>query len=469
MIFNWIKKYYFYILLFIIFCFGIFLRLKLYLMNPVLWHDEAALGWNILNKSYFELFDSLRFMQIAPPLFLIFSKLCVFLFNGYNHIAICDLIIRFSPFLYGCLSIIAFYILCKKLLKTKLSEIFAILLFCLNSVLIKYSIEFKPYILDVLLCLVALNIFLKIDFEKYSLKKIIFNGCLLSLMPWFSFGSSFVIFSGFLIILSKLKNNLKQYILFILPIIISVLIYLKLIIINIYLKNKQVGMISWWENENGFVNLDLSNLVSLFNLNFHYFFADVSHLSILIVFIATIWGIILFLKEKNYKFVFIFLISILSVILASMLHLYPFFKRMIIFFIPLIILCITKILDIKHFKWSLILIFFIVIPHLLLSIRLCKITNFNKGSIPREDIIHILKNVQKNDKIVLSTFNNATFFYYNTFFKLDNDVIYFDYTNKREEFINNLPKGRYLFLIDYDTKLEQNIENLMNFLSRSSK
>ena len=66
-----IKKNIYWILLGFIIFLGLILRLKGLISNPSMWHDECALAWNILEKSYGELFEKLRFLQVAPPMFLV--------------------------------------------------------------------------------------------------------------------------------------------------------------------------------------------------------------------------------------------------------------------------------------------------------------------------------------------------------------------------------------------------------------
>jgi len=155
----------YYILLCLVLTLGFILRLKGLLSNPSFWHDESALAWNVLNKSYVELFDKLRFLQIAPPFFLIITKFLVFLTDSYNHVYRCDMVLRILPFIFGNLSIIMFYILCKKVYQSKWTNLAAVAFVALNPTLINYSFEFKPYSTDVFCCLLVIYIFMSIDFK----------------------------------------------------------------------------------------------------------------------------------------------------------------------------------------------------------------------------------------------------------------------------------------------------------------
>src|SRR5438128_12417 len=49
---------------------GLALRGYHYLRGPSMWHDEAAVAVNVLDKDYQGLLGPLRFHEAAPPLFL---------------------------------------------------------------------------------------------------------------------------------------------------------------------------------------------------------------------------------------------------------------------------------------------------------------------------------------------------------------------------------------------------------------
>ena len=108
MISNLKKNIYWILLSFVVFL-GFVLRLKGLTANPSMWHDECALAWNSLEKNYVELFGKLRFLQVAPPMFLIVSKLLASIFHVKNHIFACDFVLRLIPFFFGSLSIVMFY------------------------------------------------------------------------------------------------------------------------------------------------------------------------------------------------------------------------------------------------------------------------------------------------------------------------------------------------------------------------
>src|SRR5574344_1953843 len=137
-------------ILFLIVVLGIFVRIKCFLVNPSLWHDECALAWNVLHKNYAQLFGQLRFSQVAPPLFLISAKGLLDICKFGNNILYTDMALVSIPFLSGILSFLAFFFVSKEVLEKKTSQIGAMLLFATNYRLLMYSCQFKQYSTDVL-------------------------------------------------------------------------------------------------------------------------------------------------------------------------------------------------------------------------------------------------------------------------------------------------------------------------------
>ena len=53
---------------------GLALRGYHYFREPSMWHDEAAVAVNVLNRGYADLLGPLTFHEAAPPLFLWLEK-----------------------------------------------------------------------------------------------------------------------------------------------------------------------------------------------------------------------------------------------------------------------------------------------------------------------------------------------------------------------------------------------------------
>ena len=88
----------------ILIIFGIILRTKILLANVEPYNDAIALGCSIL-KPFSELFKPLDHGQVAPPFFMVLSKLMVNLFHAQNTLEYKDFILRIIPYISGILSL----------------------------------------------------------------------------------------------------------------------------------------------------------------------------------------------------------------------------------------------------------------------------------------------------------------------------------------------------------------------------
>lgn len=414
---NLIKKINFYhLILSLIILLGFLIRLKGFLNNPSFWHDECALGWNIKFKSWIGYFGLLRFAQMASPFFMILTKLVVKVF-GFS-----DLTLRIIPFLSGCLSIIAFYFLSKNLFKTKLAILTAVFLFSINSVLIDFSFQFKPYSLDVLITILCILFFIKVDFEKLNLKQTFLSGFLLAFIPWFSFVSIFSIAGGWLsLVLQDFKSDWKKKSVLILPVFLSSLLYLVIYLFNNYTKT---SLVNYWQSS--FVNSDIRFFFHLFVKNIGYFFYPVKYN--LFIFIFMFMGLFLFYKEKK-RVANVCLISFLLLILASFLKLYPFFERLIIFLIPIFLIFIVKPLELvrqdKKIRSTIIIIIFLItfLPQLIEINRIGHSKKTSRGENPRQMIKDLVRNIKPGEIILVPSSSDTEFAYYSIFYDIKNKVI----------------------------------------------
>lgn len=427
--------------------FGILLRFKGFLANPSFWHDECAMAWNIKFKSYSELFGVLRFLQIAPPFFSIMTKLLTKIF-GFS-----EMVFRFIPLIFGCLSIVSFYFLASKTLKFEFTVIGAVFLFAINQRLINYSFEFKPYGVDVFFTIICLLFFINLDMEKLNKLKAFIYGSLLAVVPWFSFVSVFIISGGFLNLFFKnIKSNLSKKIALAIPLIISGLIYLK-----VYLMNNYTGthMVNYWQN--CFVTANPLHFLSLLAESLRYLFFPVQY--VLFLFILLIWGIIIYTKEKS-SFFNISILSFIILIITSFYHIYPFAERLVLFLIPIFLLIIIKPLDLvsfdKKFKLFIILFltFFTVHPQIIAVNAFVNAKNIDRGEYPREMMEFLVKNLKSNDIIIVNAISNTEFAYYSSFYDIKNKVIQenikYRTKDKYMTFLNTLKTGYYWLYLPYD-------------------
>jgi hypothetical protein len=131
---------------------GLALRLFHYLRNPSVWHDEAAVIVNVLERNFRELLGPLRFAEAAPPLFL-WAERAVVLLLGESTFAL-----RLVPFLASCGSLLLLVWLAHRLLAPRAVP-WAVLLFSCSEMLLWHACEAKPYALDVFAATALLALF----------------------------------------------------------------------------------------------------------------------------------------------------------------------------------------------------------------------------------------------------------------------------------------------------------------------
>lgn len=464
------KNFGFKFCIFLIAALGILIRLNVLRHNFSLWHDECALAYNIKFRSFFGLFAPLDFNQMAPPFFTLATKIMTKLL-GFK-----ECVFRIIPFLFGCATLPAFYALSKKILDKKFSIIVAFALFTLNTNLIKYSCEFKPYILDVFFTIICLIFFLNLNLQAISRKKTFFYGVLLALLPWFSLPSVFVISSGIIILTFKnLKSDLAKKIILITPIALSLLIYLKLFILNNYSHSNY--LLSFWDI--AFLNKSANSMLYVLLITFDYLFQPIRYTCIASIFLILSFVVIFVQKPK---FAQISLLTLVLLLIASHFNLYPFASRLTLFIFPIVLLTLLKPLDFINFQSkptksgagglvnppyftnlrqaliSILLILFYLITFYRYPERIASFFSaktFDRKEYPREMTKLIMEKIKPSDIIYVNNSSDADFAYYSSFYKFKNKVIQEkipenitkeDYLKK----LNTLPKGQYWIFAPID-------------------
>jgi hypothetical protein len=129
---------------------GIGLRLAYYWPDRALWHDEAALACNLVERSLGGLLQPLDYNQGAPVGFLLVQKLVVVALGPGEHA------LRLVPVLCGVAALALFPWVARQYLPRR-AALFAVALFALSPFLIRYGGEVKQYSGDVLVAVVLLG------------------------------------------------------------------------------------------------------------------------------------------------------------------------------------------------------------------------------------------------------------------------------------------------------------------------
>ncbi len=316
----------------LIFLIGFGLRLRLLIHNPSLFCDETALALNVINRNFAGLFQGLDHMQVAPPLFLVTTKILYNLVNAGNDLYARDLIFRTFPFFCGVVSIPLFMYFVHLLFKNNNFTILSAFIFVLNPVLIDYSSEFKQYSCELMFALLLLIIFY--HFEKLNFIKSIGAVFIICLAPWFSISSWFIIAAGCLWLLYLHITEKPgpvgrgKILLLFLAVLVNFIFYIKYYLISTYMRNYS-GMNEFW---NG--TFQIYNPLLLFQKTGELFFARMMPVNIILGFIVVCLFIFYLLKEKDKRRKWFLTMPVFLVLLFTLLHIYLFERRLVLFLIP---------------------------------------------------------------------------------------------------------------------------------------
>lgn len=381
---------------------GILFRLVQYLSNRSLWLDEAHLANNVIKLSYRQLTNYIQGVY-APIGFLWGEKFLTQLFGTG------EFIFRLIPFLSGIISLILFYKLAQYFL-SPVSSLIILTLFSLNNTLIYYSNETKQYTSGLLIGLILYLVLFRYlkNTSNRNLTILSLSGML---SIWFSH-TSIILLTGISVILLFINFRIKFF-----KIKIKILIPIFLWLLNFaanyffFLKpsiNDQ-GLAGFWSGAFApFPPAAINDLLWYLNSakdiigdNLLGFYPSVFGLIFIILGVYKLW------KKDKINLLLLILPSFITLFI-SVLHLYPFTDRFLLFLVPQFLILSGAGLDLvfkfstkltkPYFKYLIWLIIIIFIYHSA-SIAFHFLTNPLKIEETRP-ILKIYKNYRQNDDTI---------------------------------------------------------------------
>lgn len=448
----------------IILSIGAILRLKAYFAGYTLWLDECSLSLSIINRGIFGYFTPLEHTQSAPSLFMMLTKLITNIF-GINEFSL-----RLIPNISAIFTLSAFYLFAKKILEKKYSVVIALVLFSLNYQTVYYSVEFKQYSSDILICLIAFLFFERFNIKTNSLKRIFLAGLCGFLGFLFCIPSIFITGGYLLCNLKNLKGNIKNFLAFLSPFIAFMPVYY---IYSLY--PSRLEMVKHYGNlwQSGFITLNPLSILVILKENIQFFFNQNNFTLFATILLLTGFYIILkqIKKQKDMKgrvnSAYLLLISsLICIIIASFFEIYPLKQRVALYILPIFLVLIIKPIDfinfksdVKHTVKSIVIIlfsaFFISSYNFQYIKNIYKNIEIKKGY--GDKLIQIMQQNYKNDEIIVCNDASNPIYIYNSLrqnFKTDNFIL-IKLTEYNKEYyqslLNQLPKGHtYWFYYPYD-------------------
>ncbi|MDJ1499733.1 glycosyltransferase family 39 protein [Xanthocytophaga agilis] len=310
---------------------GCFLAIFQFLYNRSLWYDEAMLAVNIVSKDFNQLLKPLDKDQVAPIGFLFVEKINTLIF-GNNEYAL-----RLFPLLCFLASIPFYYLFTYKLTNDQKIALAATTFFSISFFLIKYSDEVKQYSTDVFFCVLIYHTTLHFQSDKAkSFIVYTLTGCI---AVWFSNVSVIILFTCGLYIMHQEIYKKRQFRSMI-PIVFWTASFATYYLLFIHNHPTQKLMVTFWKD--AFLPLNP------FSKNFYIFlFNTVKGIYSELISYFPLWpipcilsttGIWFLLKKKNCIILYLLLFPLFTHLLLSGLKLYPFFNRLVLYLVPLLIL-----------------------------------------------------------------------------------------------------------------------------------
>lgn len=454
-------KFWYYIILVLIFVLGILIRANLYFLTSVFEDDECRLAIALLEaKNYLALFLPLDAGQSAPPIFTICSKFLGDI-SGYSEKALTSI-----PFLSGIVSIFLFFKICNDYFSKKLSIFISLFLFAINQQFITYSVIFKQYSTDVFAGLLCLYFFPKINIAELDIKKNILLSIILIALPLISLPSVFFIGAFIIInIINNLKDKIfyKKLVAIFIPFFITMLMYYIFTLIPSK-ANMDAVFPNYWDD--GFWEFSFVDFIRIIGFNMRFYF--IPNKATLFTLILFLWGMIDcgFDKSKNRNSSLLMLFTFLGVLTASLLHIYPFAGRVGIFIAPIFIIIIMRPFDFSDFPKP---IYWITLLFIMLSFykySLAYILNYKDDTgivsySPKNVMMELKKQFNPDEDIILiNSASSASYLFYSSKQRFYTDKTYImDIKHaEREEalsYLDNLEKNqKYWFYLIKDYKMD---------------
>jgi len=324
-------------LLWILIGIGVILRFVQYLYNRSLWADEASLALNITGRSFSELFQPLDYGQAAPLGFLALEKLAVQTF-GNNEYAL-----RLFPLLFGISSVLLFCAVAVRYIKPKAAPI-ALGLFAVSEYLVFYSSEVKQYSSDVVITLVLFLTAYDLLSGPWNIRRMTVFGVAGAMAIWFSHVAVFVLVGmgltlALFCLVKKEWARLGM-------LLIAGSAWFGSFLVNYFVSLRDLGnnqwLEEWWTPRfMPFPPLSLSDLKWFYDTFFEIFETPLDFRISGVAAVAFLVGSYVIFREDRKSFL-ILMSPIPVALLASGLHKFPFYGRLLLFLIPSLLLFIAQ-------------------------------------------------------------------------------------------------------------------------------
>ncbi len=410
---------------------GIILRIRQYIFARSLWFDELSLAHNFLNHDLlFLLTKPLDTGQSVPIGFVILSEIIGEIFN-YS-----DLALRLFPFLAG-IGIVILSVFASRFFISSIARFMFVWLMSTSPLLIYYSNEFKPYIIDVFFYLLLLIVFLNYRAQKIGIVWVTIIGLLAIL---FSYSAVIVLsafgIAEFLLSIKENRNTSQKAI-----VLVSIIWFILFVFVYFGFSRKNSPMEyfhEYWKIRFAPISISIKSLqwywnaiLEFANLGYHpekpigvkFFSGIIEPLNVLLAVITCLGA---FFQYKQHKKIAVINICILVVsVIISAFSLYPFGSRLNLYLIP-IAFCMFSYSLWRLISNSSITIKFLGVQLIVITLALNTITSVNTFLNPidhadiKNALIYLQNNAIPTDSLTMVDNTFPAYKFYSNYYDLPN-------------------------------------------------
>lgn len=318
---------------------GAALQIATLLGARALWNDEAMVSVNIHYLGFADFNHRMDYDQVAPYGWLAVQKL----FDGLTGRPEFDL--RLVAVFCGLPALLLFRSLAFALLD-RFGALMAVTLYAFSPIVVRFSTEVKPYIIDLLVVVAAL--WLGLALLKSPARRACWIGLLLlgCVAPFFTFAGLFGLAAvgGVLFLVAAIARDYRRALAIaamgVLWAAVFVVVYLTLSLPQTQGTSLTSGGSAHFFARKIYAPMPPTSLADVMwyltwtKDQYYYFFRERA----LVPFLLTVVGMILASRRLGWRAVML-LAPGLFAILASGAHVYPAFARLMIFFLPAVLIC----------------------------------------------------------------------------------------------------------------------------------
>ena len=311
---------------------GSALRIACFAANRSLWLDEAMLALNIVERPFADLLRPLDYNQAAPIGFLMLLKAATSVWGDHEYA------LRLVPLIAGLACLPLFWQLAKQVLSPG-EALIALCIFAIGDTLVYYSAEVKQYSLDVALTLGILLCALPVlREERPGRRRYLYLALLGAAAVWFSIPAVLVLAGvGAALFLSAKDGRQRAAVLAVAAVwfasfLLDYFLFLRVIRDNDTLRGSWDDRFLAWPTSPAAVRRDIEMLLLPF--------ATLLGLTQPLLAKLGFVGGLNVLYRRDRRILGLLVAPFAPALLASLLHVYPFTSRPILFTVPLFLLLI---------------------------------------------------------------------------------------------------------------------------------